>query len=224
MSWFWRPRNTWEKSRPLIPSGWSSLPPNFSASATPRNSASRRNSRKSSLYTTSTRIPTHGESHELSRNFTQKLPFEDIIMLFFFSKLFTYLYMLVCVHFRGIFTLVHTMVNEFCSRSSDSSDCCFLAFIVMHLILDQSYYLLLLVHVQYMMGIWFEISWSTHAIPIHLLYEIKMWKCFYICTREHLKKKIVKSAGYMPNIPAVLKFCHFFSPCLSILDHYLKFC
>lgn len=68
-------------------------------------------------------------------------------MLFFFSKLFTYLYMLVCVHFRGIFTLVHTMVNEFCSRSSDSCDCCFHAFIVMHLILDQSKYLLLLVHV-----------------------------------------------------------------------------
>lgn len=165
MSWFWRPRNTWEKSRPLIPSGWLSLPPNFSASATPRNSASRRNSRKSSLYTTSTRIPTHGESHELSRNFTQKLPFEDIIMLFFFSKLFTYLYMLVCVHFRGIFTLVHTMVNEFCSRSSDSCDCCFHAFIVMHLILDQSKYLLLLVHVYDGHLIWDLLVYPCNSYP-----------------------------------------------------------
>lgn len=46
----------------------------------------------------------------------------------------------------------------------------------------------------------------------------------FIYVLENIWKKIVKSAGYMPNIPAVLKFCHFFSPCLSILDHYLKFC
>lgn len=89
MNSFWRPRNTWEKSRPLIQSGWSSLPQNFSASATPRNSASRRNNRKSSLCTTNTRIQTHGESRELSRNFTQKLPSEDIIVLFFFPEHFT---------------------------------------------------------------------------------------------------------------------------------------
>lgn len=99
------------------------------------------------------------------KKFHTKVTFWGYHYVIFFSKLFTYLYMLVCVHFRGIFTLEHTMVNEFCSRSSDSCDCCFHAFIVMHLILDQSKYLLLLVHVYDGHLIWDLLVYPCNSYP-----------------------------------------------------------
>lgn len=185
MSSFWQPRNTWEKSRPLIQSGWSSLPRNFSASATPRNSASKRNSRKSSLCTTNTRIQTHGESRELSRNFTQKLPSEEIIVLFFFLNIsHVFVHVGTCIHFKGVFTLIQMMVNESCSSSRDL---CLQPWVQLCMYYNASWSKL--VHVLSPVGtivydghlIW---DLSTHAIPIHLLmilYEsFEKWKCFYM--------------------------------------------
>lgn len=209
MSWFWQPRNTWEKSRPLIPSGWSSLPPNFSDSATPRNSASRRNSRKSSLYTTSTRIPTHGGSHELSRNFTQKLPFEDIIMLFFFFQTFhIFVHAGMCTFQRNIYFGTHNgqwilfqikwfmwllLPCIYCNASNSWSK---------------------LVLTPVSTCIWWAFDLRSLGLPMQFLsiccMKVLKRENVFIYVLENIWKKIVKSAGYMPNIPAVLKFCHFF--------------
>lgn len=177
MSSYWRPRNTWEKSRPLIPSGWSSLPRNFSASATPRNLASKRNSRKSNLYTTNTRIQTHGESRELSRNFTQKLPSEDIIVLLGFFCWTFRMYLFLLEHFRGtndgqwiLFKFTWLMCIKLC-----------------HVCMYYNASWSKLVHVLSPVGtivLWWAFdlrSLYTHAIPIHLLYEcFEKWKCFYV--------------------------------------------
>lgn len=213
MSSFWRPRNTWEKSRPLIQSGWSSLPRNFSASATPRNSASKRNSRRSSLYTTNTRIQTHGESRELSRNFTQKLPSEDIIVLlgFFLNVSHVFVHVGTCIHFKGIFTLIQMMVNESCSSSRNSC-----------------------LQLQVQLCIYYNASWSklvyilspvgTIVCDGHLIWDLSIpMQCLFTycmkvlksenvftCTREHLKKKVL-AMGVYPTYPMCWKLnCTFF--------------
>lgn len=211
MSWFWRPRNTWEKSRPLIPSGWSSLPPNFSASATPRNSASRRNSRKSSLYTTSTRIPTHGGSHELSRNFTQKLPFEDIIMLFFSLQTFhIFVHAGMCTFQRNIYFGTHNgqwilfQIKWFmwlllpCIYSNASN----------------SWSKLVLTPVS--TCIWWAFDLRSLGLPMQFLSiccmkVFKMWKCFYICIRELLKKNCKKCWIYAQHTCCVEILSFFFT-------------
>lgn len=85
-----------------------------------------------------------------------------------------------------------------------------------------------LVHTPVSTCIWWAFDLRSLGLPMQFLSIccMKVLKCenVFIYVLENIWKKIVKSAGYMPNIPAVLKFCHFFSPCLSILDHYLKFC
>lgn len=76
--------------------------------------------------------------------------------------------------------------------------------------------------------IWWAFDLRSLGLPMQFLsiccMKVLKRENVFIYVLENIWKKIVKSAGYMPNIPAVLKFCHFFSPCLSILDHYLKFC
>lgn len=199
MSSFWQPRNTWEKSRPLTQSGWSNLPPNFSASATPRNSASRRNSRRLSLYTTNTRIQTHGESRELSRNFTQKLPSEDIIVLFFFLNVS---YVGTCIHFKGIFTLIQVMVNESCSSSRDL---CLQPWVQLCMYYNASWskliHILILLVQLYMMGIWFEISLypcNSYSPTVWKFWKVKMFLCV-------LENKVL-AMGVYPTYPMCWKF------------------
>lgn len=179
MSSFWRPRNTWEKSRPLTQSGWSSLPQNFSASATPRNSASKRNSRKSSPYTTNTRIQTHGEFRELSRNFTQKLPSEDIIVLLFFfsAERFT------CICSCWNISEVQMMVNESCSSSHDLC-------VKLHVCMYYNASWSKLVHMYLVLFdghlIW-EISIPMQCLFTYCMNALKSENVF-TCTRELLKK------------------------------------
>lgn len=85
-----------------------------------------------------------------------------------------------------------------------------------------------LVHTPVSTCIWWAFDLRSLGLPMQFLsiccMKVLKRENVFIYVLENIWKKIVKSAGYMPNIPAVLKFCHFFSPCLSILDHYLKFC
>lgn len=85
-----------------------------------------------------------------------------------------------------------------------------------------------LVHAPVSTCIWWAFDLRSLGLPMQFLsiccMKVLKRENVFIYVLENIWKKIVKSAGYMPNIPAVLKFCHFFSPCLSILDHYLKFC
>lgn len=203
MNSFWRPRNTWEKSRPLIQSGWSSLPQNFSASATPRNSASKRNSRRSSLCTTNTRIQTLGEYRELSRNFTQKSPSEDIIVLLFFFLNVSHVFVHVgtCIHFKGIFTLIQVMVNESCSSSRDL---CLQPWVQLCMYYNASWskliHILILLVQLYMMGIWFEISLypcNSYSPTVWKFWKMKM----FLRVLENIWKKKVLAMGVNPTYP-----------------------
>lgn len=85
-----------------------------------------------------------------------------------------------------------------------------------------------LVHTPVSTCIWWAFDLRSLGLPMQFLsiccMKVLKRENVFIYVLENIWKKIVKSAEYMPNIPAVLKFCHFFSPCLSILDHYLKFC
>lgn len=85
-----------------------------------------------------------------------------------------------------------------------------------------------LVHTPVSTCIWWAFDLRSLGLPMQFLsiccMKVLKRENVFIYVLENIWKKIVKSAGYMPNIPAVLKFCHFFPPCLSILDHYLKFC